>query len=242
MAPTQFDGRKEKCHGYKDEPPSTGRAKSLFRVGKNSRGNWVVQDQSGLCGGMFVNRTEAVKFAMFENGNRPQAVIMVPGILELDMSAQPRDQSRSPAGLHAPLARAALVNRKVSVMSPIRITAAGERLVEPIIALAHCSKLARIIVTGANNAEAVIDLNRLVCSRHDDVELRPPDRAVRRGSPRWTATFDQSDRDDPRLGGGFPESHGRADGLARPAAACYRSTASLRAGKPRLSHRGRHGA
>jgi hypothetical protein len=91
----------------KDEPPSTGRAKSLFRVGKNSRGNWVVQDQSGLCGGMFVNRTEAVKFAMFENGNRPQAVIMVPGILELDMSAQPRDQNRSTAGLHAPLARAA---------------------------------------------------------------------------------------------------------------------------------------
>src|SRR5262249_15005895 len=46
----------------------------------------------------------------------------------------------------------------VSVMSPIRITAAGERIVELIIALAHCSKLARIIVTGANSAEAVIDL------------------------------------------------------------------------------------
>jgi hypothetical protein len=50
---------------------------------------------------------EAVKFAMFENGNRPQAVIMVPGILELDMSAQPRDQNRLTASLHAPLARAA---------------------------------------------------------------------------------------------------------------------------------------
>jgi len=91
----------------KGEPPSTARAKSLFRIGRNSRGNWVVQDQTGLCGGMFVNRTEAVKFAMFENGNRPQAVIMVPGILELDMSAQPRDQNRSTADLHAPLARAA---------------------------------------------------------------------------------------------------------------------------------------
>ena len=83
----------------KGEPPSTARAKSLFRIGRNSRGNWVVQDQTGLCGGMFVNRTEAVKFAMFENGNR--------GILELDMSAQPRDQNRSTADLHAPLARAA---------------------------------------------------------------------------------------------------------------------------------------
>jgi hypothetical protein len=76
-------------------------------VGRNSRGNWVVQDQSGLCGGMFVNRTEAVKFAMFENGNRPQAVIMVPGVLELDMSGKPREQNRSTAALHAPLARAA---------------------------------------------------------------------------------------------------------------------------------------
>jgi hypothetical protein len=91
----------------KGEPPSRARAKSLFRVGRNSRGNWVVQDQSGLCGGMFVNRTEAVKFAMFENGNRPQAVIMVPGVLELDMSAQPREQKRSTDALHAPLARAA---------------------------------------------------------------------------------------------------------------------------------------
>jgi hypothetical protein len=91
----------------KGEPPSTARAKSLFRVGMNSRGNWVVQDQSGLCGGMFVNRTEAVKFAMFENGNRPQAVIMVPGVLELDMSGKPREQNRSTAALHAPLARAA---------------------------------------------------------------------------------------------------------------------------------------
>ena len=91
----------------KGEPPSTARAKSLFRVGRNSRGNWVVQDQSGLCGGMFVNRTEAVKFAMFENGNRPQAVIMVPDILELDMSGKPREQNRSTAALHAPLARAA---------------------------------------------------------------------------------------------------------------------------------------
>ena len=50
-------------------------------------------------------------------------------------------------------------------MSPIRITAAGERIVEPIIALAHCSKLARNIVTGPNSAEAVIELHRLGYAR-----------------------------------------------------------------------------
>jgi hypothetical protein len=53
----------------------------------------------------------------------------------------------------------------VPVMSPIRIAAAGERIVEPIIALAHCSKLARIIVTGVNSAGAVIDLHRLGYAR-----------------------------------------------------------------------------
>ena len=58
----------------------------LFMIGKDSRGNWVVQDNQGSCGGLFVNRAEAIKFAMFENGNRPQAVVMVPGIFELDMN------------------------------------------------------------------------------------------------------------------------------------------------------------
>src|SRR5262249_41525863 len=100
------DSKGEGAMDKKGEPPSTCRAK-LFRIGRNSRGNWGVQDQSGLCGGVFVDRAQAGKFAMFENGNRPQAVIMVPGILELDMSAQPRDQNRSTASLHAPLARAA---------------------------------------------------------------------------------------------------------------------------------------
>jgi hypothetical protein len=66
----------------------------MFRIGRDSRGNWVVQDRQGLCGGLFVSRAEAVKFAMFENGNCPQAVIMVPGILELDMS------HKSPASTH----------------------------------------------------------------------------------------------------------------------------------------------
>jgi hypothetical protein len=69
------------------EPPSSNRTNMpLFLVGKDSHGHWVVRDQSGLRGGLFVDRTEALKYAMFENGRRPQAVVMVPGILELDMS------------------------------------------------------------------------------------------------------------------------------------------------------------
>jgi hypothetical protein len=58
----------------------------LFLLGKNRRGNWVVQSQHGLRGGLFVSRAEAFKFALFENGHRPELVITVPGVLELDMS------------------------------------------------------------------------------------------------------------------------------------------------------------
>jgi hypothetical protein len=81
------------------EPPSPEPSTRipLFMIGKDSRGNWVVQDQQGICGGLFVNRTEALKFAMFENGNRPQAVIMVPGVLELDMNRKPQLELRQPS-------------------------------------------------------------------------------------------------------------------------------------------------
>jgi hypothetical protein len=70
------------------EPPSTNRpsAANFFYIGRNSRGAWVVQDQSGLRGGLFIDRAEALRFALFENGRRPQAVLMVPGVLELDLS------------------------------------------------------------------------------------------------------------------------------------------------------------
>ena len=72
------------------EPPSSGSHSKtpLFFIGRDSHGNWVVQDQQRLCGGLFVDRTQALKFAMFENGGRPQAVVMVPGVFELDMGAR----------------------------------------------------------------------------------------------------------------------------------------------------------
>jgi hypothetical protein len=68
------------------EPPSRRCTRSsTFFIGRDSRGRWVVQDREHLRGGLFVDRTEALKFALFENGNRPQAVVMMPGVLELDM-------------------------------------------------------------------------------------------------------------------------------------------------------------
>jgi hypothetical protein len=61
----------------------------LFLVGRDSHGHWVARDRHGLCGGLFVGQADAVKFALSENGNRPDAVIVVAGILELDITPSP---------------------------------------------------------------------------------------------------------------------------------------------------------
>src|SRR5258705_7499742 len=91
-----------------DKPPSPHCSRSsLFLIGRNSRGNWVVRDQKGLCGGLFVDRAEALKFARFENGHRPQAVIMVPGTLELDIGGTPRGSDPSSLRVDVPHSRAA---------------------------------------------------------------------------------------------------------------------------------------
>src|SRR3954468_20133856 len=77
-----------------NRPVVNGLESPLFLVGRDSHGNWVARDQSGRCGGLFVGRDEALKFARAENGNRPQAIIMVDDVLELDMSATPRASRR----------------------------------------------------------------------------------------------------------------------------------------------------
>jgi hypothetical protein len=84
----------------KQEPPARSHSKStLFFIGKNSRGNWVVQDQQHLSGGLFIDRAAALRFALFDNGNQPQSVIMVPDVLELDLNGSPRitQQPQAPA-------------------------------------------------------------------------------------------------------------------------------------------------
>jgi hypothetical protein len=91
----------------KGEPPSSNGSNSHFLVGRDSHGHWVVQDQSGRRGGLFIDRAEALKYAMFENGRSPQAVIMVPGVLELDLSSNPPLGQFSTANAQSPLQRVA---------------------------------------------------------------------------------------------------------------------------------------
>jgi len=53
-------------------------------LGQDLRGNWVVQEQKGARGGLFVDREAALRFIRAENGYTPQAIVMVSGTLELD--------------------------------------------------------------------------------------------------------------------------------------------------------------
>ena len=52
------------------EPPSCSSASAIVLIGRTKRGNSVAQQQNGLYGGLFVNRAAAVKYALFENGQR----------------------------------------------------------------------------------------------------------------------------------------------------------------------------
>ncbi len=65
---------------------ANGSANSLFWLGRNSRGQWVAQDQNGRRGGLFVSQAAALKYALFENGRKPELVVNMPGIFELDLS------------------------------------------------------------------------------------------------------------------------------------------------------------
>jgi hypothetical protein len=67
------------------EPPSLFRP-PVFMIGQDRCGNWVVQDQKGIAGGLFVTRDAALRYVRSENGYQPRAVVMVSGNLELDMS------------------------------------------------------------------------------------------------------------------------------------------------------------
>jgi hypothetical protein len=73
------------------EPPSCHN--TIVLIGRNSRGQWVAREQNGLYGGLFVSRAAAVRYALFENGHHPEAIISSASLLELDISASPSEQA-----------------------------------------------------------------------------------------------------------------------------------------------------
>ena len=70
------------------EPPSCSSASTIVFIGRNSRGNWVAQEQNGLYGGLFVNRAQAIKYALFENGRHPETIVELSREIELDMGGK----------------------------------------------------------------------------------------------------------------------------------------------------------
>ena len=66
------------------EPPSCNSASTIIFIGRNSRGNWVVLEQNGLLGGLFVNRAQAFKYALFENGHHPETIVELSREIEFD--------------------------------------------------------------------------------------------------------------------------------------------------------------
>jgi hypothetical protein len=75
----------------------------LFMLGQDLRGNWVVQEQKGARGGLFVDREAALRFVRAETGRQPRAIVMVSEILELDTGCEGNAVARSDA---APNSRA----------------------------------------------------------------------------------------------------------------------------------------
>ena len=67
------------------EPPSCSAASTIVFIGKNGRGQWVAQEQNGLYGGLFVNRAQALKYALSENGHHPETIIELSREIELNM-------------------------------------------------------------------------------------------------------------------------------------------------------------
>jgi hypothetical protein len=86
------------------EPPSQLQP-PLFMIGQDGRGNWVVQDQNRLRGGLFVNSDAALRFVRAENDYQPRAVVMVSGNLELEIDRAPGAPRAAQAPLSANSAR-----------------------------------------------------------------------------------------------------------------------------------------
>jgi hypothetical protein len=69
----------------------------LFMLGQDLRGNWVVQEQKGARGGLFVDREAALRFIRAETGRQPRAIVMVSEILELDTGCESNAIARGDA-------------------------------------------------------------------------------------------------------------------------------------------------
>lgn len=77
------------------EPPSCSPAAfPLVFIGQNHRGQWVAQEQNGLYGGLFVDRAQAIKYALTENGYHPETIVELSREIKLDMCGRAANRRR----------------------------------------------------------------------------------------------------------------------------------------------------
>ena len=62
------------------EPPGKRARPSVnvFYIIPDQRGHYTVRDEYHLHGGYFIDRNQARKYALFENGSRPELIIELP--------------------------------------------------------------------------------------------------------------------------------------------------------------------
>lgn len=69
-------------------PPGSSTGSTVF-LGKDHSGNWVVREQNGIFGGMFASRAQALKYALCENGQHPEAILEISREIELVIPHSP---------------------------------------------------------------------------------------------------------------------------------------------------------
>jgi hypothetical protein len=87
--------------------PEAERLPGCFFIGRNSRGNWVVQDADRRRGGLFVDHAAALKFARDEDLGRCAAVVHVTDVLELEIDSSISGNTSDSCNRSAPSSRAA---------------------------------------------------------------------------------------------------------------------------------------
>ncbi len=141
------------------EPPSCSSPSAIVFIGRNKRGQWVAQEQNGLYGGLFVNRAQAVKYALFENGHHPETIIELARDIELDMGGAPASFERHSRATRRVASRTDIPARKRTMVQPNSVSN-REQVVDTMIGLTRLTSLHRAIVAGSGRMELYLALRR----------------------------------------------------------------------------------
>ena len=67
------------------QPPQPGKNIHRFLVGRDNEGHWIARDERGLTGGVFSDRTAAIRFAATESDHQAGAVRLAPPTVRLSL-------------------------------------------------------------------------------------------------------------------------------------------------------------